>query len=81
MSVCRLVLGGFFFWLVVLAKYFKSQKFANYKSDADRTKPLSYVKHANKSRQQFVYYLFSWNTVTLHATHLRAWRNRDRLMF
>jgi len=32
---------GFFFWLVVLVEYIKSQKCANYKSDADTTKPLT----------------------------------------
>lgn len=70
-------LGCISFFVIVLTEYFKTQKCANYKSDADRTKPLTYIKHANRSRHQSFYYLFSWNTFTFCATHLRTWRNRN----
>lgn len=74
-------LGFVSFFMVVLREYFKPQKCVSYKSDADRTKPLTYIKHANRSRHQSFYCLFSCNTFALCATHLRSWRSRNRLVF
>lgn len=68
-------------FVVILTEYFRTQNCANYKHDADRTEPLNYIKRVSRSRQQYFYYLLSWSTFALCATHWRTWRNRNRLFW